>query len=100
MQNLSAKGESKRATTAHVGQLKIWKGFYSPSDDESSDSDSEMSSDGASLPADPVQSLNNDNSIKVSSDLESKELTHESQIESVRRSNRVTRRPLRLIENE
>lgn len=41
VQSLAAKGDSKRATTAHVSQIKIWSAFNSVSDDESSSDESE-----------------------------------------------------------
>lgn len=34
IQNLKAKGNSKRITTAHVSQIKIWRGFKSDSENE------------------------------------------------------------------
>lgn len=37
IQSFTAKGKAKRATTAHVSQIKIWRGFESESDDESDD---------------------------------------------------------------
>lgn len=37
IQSLTAKRNSKRTTTAHVSQIKIWRGFESESDDESVD---------------------------------------------------------------
>lgn len=40
VQSLAAKGDSKHATTAHVSQIKIWRGLNS--DEESSDDETEV----------------------------------------------------------
>lgn len=99
IQNLVAKGKIHKGTTAHVSQLKIWRG-HDDEDSSEDDIECELPNDVTSLPVNVNSEKNTATSNSVST-TEEKNVTCEEKVvneirdENVRRGSRIRVKPVR-----
>ena len=101
VQSLSAKGNSKKAKTAHVSQIKIWRRNEESSDSENeSEFDSESESELENANEAVVVNVSQSEFVGSPMENEGMQIATTSKDASVRRSSRRKRKPSRFNDYE